>query len=43
MEIIIDSFDFIGVFQLICSSIDNQSFGNQADVYIGRKLLDYFN
>ena len=39
IEIIIDSIGFIGEFKLICSSINNQSFGIQADVYIGRKLI----
>lgn len=37
MDILIDSSGFIGTFILICSSIDNQSVGIPADVYIGSK------
>jgi len=37
IEITIQSFDFIGAFYLICSSIGNQSIGIRSDVLIGSK------
>ncbi len=37
IEIIIDSYGYIGTFQLICSSINNPSIGVLADIIIGSK------
>lgn len=37
IEITINSFNYIGAFQLICPSIGNQSIGIRSDVFIGSK------